>query len=632
MNEKEVLQFLTRYKSAFLSEISDSVMKSPDQVEKMLLNLSNTGLVKTVSAGEGLYVLPEISILLQKTSTGKDLAKNLSKNLAEVKNNTKKMNLLLGEKVTSHFEKTRGELVSEVISTVRTVIEKPISSMFKRLIYELSKSVTLHEKRILSELKVLEAPINVLSSQVEKSSKEINKKLEAKINECSEKITSKLPEFKEELKILLNKKITDAFKKEETYRLISFERIEASETKIRNIILEVGQILERILVVFEKTLEELKYSIIKSIKESLSFMRKQVGNSGSIIVEDEMKKVMNSLSKRIEEMINKYISQIDVDLRFITEDFRKQTSEMEKRVAEDYKDLKEHLKNKFEEYPKFLSSLAEFMISKAVDQIEDWINEFKETLASWMDDVINFTSREFLRLKNITISTNARIIEEFSKYIQEIKDIVNFFVKERELKFVNELITSTIAEVRNNTVTIVKPLLEPIKENVSKTLSILDNVTLKIDDSLKDVEQIKNVLVNISGELRHIVSSKDTWIAGEEEAIELIGKILSLNIPWKINLILPSCKLLTKVLKNVAVLPRINIYCHSSGNVSIKVPENVKVIRTGFKGVIALDNEMISLLLLPVGDKAVGIATTNNVFRIMLNVLIKNIIATIEQI
>jgi len=67
MNEKEVLQFLTRYKSAFLSEISDAVMKSPDQVEKMLLNLSNTGLVKTVSAGEGLYVLPEISILLPFT-------------------------------------------------------------------------------------------------------------------------------------------------------------------------------------------------------------------------------------------------------------------------------------------------------------------------------------------------------------------------------------------------------------------------------------------------------------------------------------------------------------------------------------------------------------------------------------
>jgi len=631
MSEKEVLQFLTKYKTAFLSEISDAVMKSPNQIEKLLLNLSNTGLVKMVSAGEGLYVLPEMSILLQKTTTGKDLAKSLSKNLAETKNDVLKMNHLLGEELTSHFDKARGELVSEVISTVRTVIEKPVSSMFKRLVYELSKSVTLHEKRILSELKVLEAPIKVLSSQVEKSSKEINKKLEAKINECSEKITSQLPEFKEELKILLNKKITEAFKKEETYRLISFERLEASETKIRNIILEVGQILERILVVFEKTLEELKYSIIKSMKESLSPICKQIGNSGSIIVEDEMKKVMSSLSKRIEEMVNKYISQIDVDLRFITEDFHKQTSEMEKRVAEDYKDLKEHLKSRFEEYPKFLSSLAEFMISKAVDQIEDWINEFKETLTSWMDDVVNFTSREFLRLKNIAISTNTRIIEEFSKYIQEIKDIIDFFVKERELKFVNELITSTITEVKDNTVTIVKPLLEPIKKNVDKSLSILNEITLKMNSSLENIEQIKNILANITDDLRQIVSSKDTWITGEEEAIELIGKILSLNIPWKINVILPSCKLLGKVLKNVAIMPRINVYCYGSGNISIKVPENVKVIKTGFRGVIALDNEMLSLLLLPVGDKAAGIATTNNVFRILLNVLIKNILATIEE-
>lgn len=631
MGEKEVLQFLTRYKTAFLSEISEAVAKSPDQIEKLLSNLSDTGLVKLVSAGDGLYVLPEISILVQETAAGRDLTENLSKNLAEIKDGTLKVNHLLGEKLTSHFEKTREELVSEITSTVRTVIEKPVSTMFKRLVYELLKSITLHEKRILSELKVFKAPIKVLSDQAEKSSKEINKKLEAKINECSEKITSQLPEFKEELKILLSKKIAEAFKKEETYRLVSFERIEASATKIRNIILEVGQILERILVVFEKTLEELKYSIIQSIKERLSVTCKQMGKSGSIIVEDEMKKVMGGLNKQIEEMINKYISQIDVDLRFITEDFYKQTSEMEKRVVEDYKDLKERLKSKFEEYPKFLSSLAEFMISKAVDQIEDWIDKFKETLASWMDDVINFTSREFLRLKNVTISTNTRIIEEFSKYIEEIKDIVEFFVKERELKFVNELITSTITEVRNNTVTIVKPLLQPIKENVDKSLSILNKSMFQIDDSLKDVSQVKNILENVSDNLLQAISSKDTWITGEEEAIELIKKILSLNIPWKINVILPSCKLLDKVLKNVAILPRINIYCPSSNNVSIKVPKNVKIIKTSFKEVIALDNETLSLLLLPVGDKAVGIATTNNVFRILLNVLIRNVLATIEE-
>jgi len=629
MSQEKILKFLAKHKTAFPSEISKDTSLSLSHIEKLLSNMSNTGLVKAISVGEGLYVLPEMSNVLYETSTGENIAKNLSQGIEKIRKATLKVQMALKENLNQHFNKSNEELSSEVVSAVREVVEKPIFDMFNRLAYELSKSISLHEKRVLSELKVLEAPINVLSSQVEKSSKEINVKLENKINECSEKISSQLPEFKEQLKELLNRRIADTFKKEEAYRLVSFERLEASEAKIRDIILEVGQILERILVVFEKTLEELKFSMTKSIKEIISNFSKQSAGKQLGIVKEDIKEVVSKLNKHIEEMINKYISQIDVDLRFITEDFYKQTSKMEKRVTEDYEDLKKHLKTRFEEYPKFLRSLADFMISKALEQIDEWIDEFKSTLASWMEDVINFTNREFMRLKNITISTNKRIIQEFSKYVEEMRDIINIFVKERELKFANELITLTLSEIKSRAAKISKPLLDPIKKVIDKNLPYLKDASVVAEYSVEGAAQIKKLLIDVNGRISQLISSKDTWITEEEEAIKLIRKILSLNIPWKINVILPSCKLLNDILADVSVTPEINIYCYGE-ETSVEVPRNVKIIRTKFKNVIALESEVLSMVLVPVGNKAAGIATTNNIFRILLNILIKNILTTFE--
>lgn len=631
MSQEKILKLLAKQKTAFPSEISKDTSLSLSRIEKLLSNMSNTGLVKTISVGEGLYVLPEMSNVLYETSAGENIAKNLSQSIEKVRKATLRMQMTLKENLSRHFNKSSEELSSEIVSAVREVVEKPIFDMFNRLAYELSKSISLHEKRILSELRVLEAPINVLSSQVEKSSKEINVKLENKINECSEKISSQLPEFKEQLKELLNRRIADTFKKEEAYRLVSFERLEASEAKIRDIILEVGQILERILVVFEKTLEELKFSMTKSIKEIISnFSNQSVGKQLGI-VKEEIKEVVSKLNEQIEEMINKYISQIDVDLRFITEDFHKQTSKMEKRVAEDYEDLKKHLKARFEEYPKFLRSLADFMISKALEQIDEWINEFKSTLASWMEDVINFTNREFMRLKNITISTNKRIIQEFSKYVEEMKDIINIFVKERELKFANEIVTLTLGEIKRRATEISKPLLDPIKKVIDKNLPYLRDASAIAEYSVKGAAQIEKLLTDVNNRISQLTSSRDTWITEEVEAIKLIRKILSLNIPWKINVILPSCKLLNEVLADVSATPEINIYCYDE-EILVRAPRNVRIIKTRFKNVIALESEVLSMFLVPVGDKAAGIATTNNIFRIMLNILIKNILTTFERV
>nr|MDO8045848.1 hypothetical protein [Candidatus Baldrarchaeota archaeon] len=628
MKEEKVLDYLTEHKIAFLSEISSNISIPSGHVKILLSSLSNTGLIKTIPVGEGLYVLPEMSDILRKISFEKDLVKGLIQNATEIKDATLKLQDILKDDLSACISKTSEKLSSEVASAVRKIIERPVLEMFDRLVYELSKSVTLHEKRVLSELKVLEAPIKVLSSQVEKSSKEVNVKLENKINECSKKISSELPKFKEQLKELLNQKIADAFKKEEAYRLVSFERIEKSEAKIRDIILEVGQILERILVIFGKTLEELKFSMIKSVKEIFSTLFKQSAKQRSkAIIEENMKEIVTKLSKEIEEMINKYISQIDVDLRFITEDFHKQASEMEKKVKEDYEDLRNRLKTRFEEYPKFLRSLADFMISKALEQIDEWIDDFKETLASWMDDVIGFTDREFMRLKNITISTNKRILQEFSKYVEEMKDIVDMFVKERKLKFVNELITLTLNEVKNRTTEITKPLLNPIQKVISKSFPHLNNAKIVVNDSLRKTNQVGNLLTEINATLYQLISSRDTWIVEEGEAIKIIRKFLSLDVPWKINVILPSCELLNYVLSEVSITPEIKIYCYGDYT-SVKVPENVEIIRTKFKDVIALESETLSMFLVPVGNKAAGIATTNNVFRILVNILIKNLLTT----
>ncbi|OYT25332.1 MAG: hypothetical protein B6U95_09620 [Thermofilum sp. ex4484_82] len=612
MKEEKVLDYLTEHKIAFLSEISSNISIPSGHVKILLSSLSNTGLIKTIPVGEGLYVLPEMSDILRKISFEKDLVKGLIQNATEIKDATLKLQDILKDDLSACISKTSEKLSSEVASAVRKIIERPVLEMFDRLVYELSKSVTLHEKRVLSELKVLEAPIKVLSSQVEKSSKEVNVKLENKINECSKKISSELPKFKEQLKELLNQKIADAFKKEEAYRLVSFERIEKSEAKIRDIILEVGQILERILVIFGKTLTLFKQSAKQRSKA---------------IIEENMKEIVTKLSKEIEEMINKYISQIDVDLRFITEDFHKQASEMEKKVKEDYEDLKNRLKTRFEEYPKFLRSLADFMISKALEQIDEWIDDFKETLASWMDDVIGFTDREFMRLKNITISTNKRILQEFSKYVEEMKDIVDMFVKERKLKFVNELITLTLNEVKNRTTEITKPLLNPIQKVISKSFPHLNNAKIVVNDSLRKTNQVGNLLTEINATLYQLISSRDTWIVEEGEAIKIIRKFLSLDVPWKINVILPSCELLNHILSEVSITPEIKIYCYGDYT-SVKVPENVEIIRTKFKDVIALESEMLSMFLVPVGNKAAGIATTNNVFRILVNILIKNLLTT----
>ncbi|MHA1581119.1 MAG: hypothetical protein ACTSYM_01230 [Candidatus Baldrarchaeia archaeon] len=628
MKEEKVLDYLTEHKIAFPSEISSDISIPLGHVKILLSSLSNTGLIKTIPVGEGLYVLPEMSDILRKISFENDLVKDLIQNVTEIKDATFKLQDVLKDDLSTCITKASEKLSSEVASTVRKVVEKPVLEMFDRLVYELSKSVTLHEKRVLSELKVLEAPIKVLSNQVEKSSKGINVKLENKINECSEKISSELPKFKEQLKELLNQKIADVFKKEEAYRLVSFERIEKSETKIRDIILEVGQILERILVIFGKTLEELKFSMIKSVKEIFSTLFKQSEKQHSkVIIEENMKEIVTKLSKEIEEMINKYISQIDVDLRFITEDFHKQASEMEKKVKEDYEDLKNHLKTRFEEYPKFLRSLADFMISKALEQIDDWINDFKETLASWMDDVIGFTNREFMRLKNITISTNRRIVQEFSKYVEEMRDIVDMFVKERKLKFVNELITLTLTEVKNSTSEITKPLLDPIQKVVSKSLPHLKNAKTSTEDSLRKINQINDLLTELNATLFQLISSRDTWIVEEGEAIEIIKKFLSLDVPWKINVILPSCELLSQVLSETSITSEIKVYCYGE-HIPVKVPENVEIIRTKFKNIIALESDVLSMFLVPVGGKAAGIATTNNLFRILINILIKNLLTT----
>jgi len=631
MEEEKILEILTEHKTAFSSEISSSTSLPPNQVEKMLSNLLNMGIVKTISIGDGLYVLPEISNIFWRTSILKDIAKDLSQNVEKIKKTILKVLTMLKKDLDSHFAKTSQELSSEIVSTVREAVEKPILEMFDRLAYELLKSITLHEKRVLSELKVLEAPIKVLSTQVEKSSKEINIKLENKINECSEKISAQLPQFKEQLKELLNQKIADAFKKEELYRLASFERVEKSETKIRNVILEVGQILERILVIFEKTLEELKFSMIKSVREVISGFSKQNSEQTGSIVKENTREIVNKLSKQIEEMVNKYISQIDVDLRFITEDFHKQTSEMEKRVTEDYEDLKKRLKTKLEEYPQFLRSLADFMISKTLEQIDEWTDEFKETLASWMGDVINFTNREFMKLKNITISTNKRILQEFSKYVEEMRDIVDLFVKEREIKFVNELITLTMSKVKSRSNEIAQPLLGPIKEVINRSLPYLNNSGLVADYSIKKASQIEKLLADVSAILFQLTSSKDTWITEEEEAIQIIRKILSLNVPWRINVILPSYKFLDDILGDLSTLPEVKIYCYGE-NISVSMPENVEIIETKIKGIIALESEVLSMFLIPVGNKTAGIATTNNVFRILLNILIKNVLTTIEKL
>ena len=77
MEEEKVLDYLTERKIAFPSEISSNVSISPSHIKILLSSLSNIGLIKTISVGEGLYVLPEMANILRKTSLGKDIVKDL---------------------------------------------------------------------------------------------------------------------------------------------------------------------------------------------------------------------------------------------------------------------------------------------------------------------------------------------------------------------------------------------------------------------------------------------------------------------------------------------------------------------------------------------------------------------------
>ena len=114
MKEEKVLDYLTEHKIAFPSEISSNVSIPSSHVKILLSSLSNTGLIKTIPVGEGLYVLPEISDILREISFEKDLVKDLIQDVTEIRDATLKLQDILKDDLSTCITKTGEKLSSDV--------------------------------------------------------------------------------------------------------------------------------------------------------------------------------------------------------------------------------------------------------------------------------------------------------------------------------------------------------------------------------------------------------------------------------------------------------------------------------------------------------------------------------------
>gem|GEM_PF-4110475 len=623
---KEILKKMSSERVMDINSLQSETSKDIDSINELV----RAGLLKYIEINGGICVLPFLSSIMNISIDVLSNVEGIRKNIEEISRNLDEVNRIVTRGAREIIEEVKRKIITDAMRALEKYLDEVLEPVIGDFCERVEKSLSTRIKDKSSEIESLKKPVMVMSSTIDEVFRKTLDRISEALVEHIRTIEERLKKLKADLEYVVSEKVEGVIRERESPLVRPIEEMNSLSQSMTSGLTDVESILGRTLSTTKDSLEEIHMIVEKMLEDA----NRELRSLDIVLTPDDRRRLEETLSsifKRIKEEHGRLIDQTREDVSIILSEMDKRIKNLKGLMEKKREEIESLARGKMEEFEKYISEMARSAAELVFLQVECWTKEVSDSLKNFSADLLAVVRREASRAKNMSLSAVTGFIENVARKFEELFPIVKGIIEAQKLYMaaqLSALLTERISQEAAKRATMELESIMRIADHIRKTTRAAEKALNAIQTSTSTIsDMIKDFPDNIHAYLK----SDDTWIIDEEEGIKIIKSIIAkMNEEKTTVVILPSDKHAREVIPAVSEKGRTLIIHGGERITDMEIPENVEIKRMGISGIMGLLSDRISMFLLSTGDKMLGIATSNEVFRILIDAAIRSIVLALE--